>query len=325
MRVGILSFAHVHASSYASALMEIEGVDLVGIFDERKERGEKAAKQFQTIYYPKYVTLLEKGLDAVVVTSENVKHKEHVVAAARHGAAVLCEKPLAHTMEDAQEMIRVCEEEGVLLQTAFPVRFNQAIRRAKERIDKGEIGELLAIKGTNRGKNPGGWFVDKSLSGGGAVIDHTVHVVDIMRWVTGSEVQDVYAEIDELFTDHSIEDSGLLTMTFDNGIFATLDCSWSRHKNFPIWGDVTIEFIGTKGTLYVDAQAQKLDVYHRHGLDYQFWGENMDAGLIQDFISSVRNKSAPSITGLDGLRAVEVALGAYKSVSEKQAVKIVRN
>ncbi|WP_059103011.1 Gfo/Idh/MocA family protein [Shouchella shacheensis] len=324
MKVGIISFAHGHAHAYASSLVGIEGVELVGIADEDRDRGASAADTYHTSYYQSYEELLEERLDAVVVTSENARHAEHAVAAARAGAAVLCEKPLAHTVEDAKRIIQVCEEEGVLLQTAFPVRFNEAIKRAKQRIDEGEIGEILAMKGTNRGKNPGGWFNEKELSGGGAVIDHTVHVVDIMRWVTGSEVQDVYAEVDQLFTEKDIDDSGLLTMTFENGIFATLDCSWSRHQNFPIWGDVTVEFIGSKGTLTVDAQGQKFDVFQNNGLEYAFWGDDMDDGLVRDFIASVKAKAAPSITGTDGLRALEVAKGAYQAAREKQPVSVSR-
>ena len=86
-------------------------------------------------------------------------------------------------------MIDACKANGVLLQTAFPVRYNTTVVRAKQMIDEGKLGRILAMKGTNRGRNPGGWFVDPELSGGGAVIDHTVHVADIMRWITGAEVR----------------------------------------------------------------------------------------------------------------------------------------
>lgn len=322
MRVGILSFAHGHAHAYASSLVKIDGVVLVGIADEQVRRGKEAADKYETSYYQSYQELLDQGLDAVVITSENARHKEHAIAAARAGAAVLCEKPIAHTVADAEEIIAACEEAGVLLQTAFPVRFNEAIKRAKARIDKGEFGEIIAMKGTNRGKNPGGWFNDKQLAGGGAVIDHTVHVVDIMRWVLKEEVQDVYAEIDQHFSGGDIDDAGVLSFTFENGVFATLDCSWSRNANFPTWGDVTLEFIGTKGTLKVDAQAQKLDLFHSGGLNYHFWGDNMDDSLVRDFIESVREKQPPSVTGTDGLRALEVAIGAYASAAKGEVIAL---
>ncbi|MBM7570133.1 Gfo/Idh/MocA family protein [Aquibacillus albus] len=323
MKVGIISFAHGHAYGYAQALTQIEGVEIAGIADDEKDRGQKVAEQFNTTHYVDYHELLEQPVEAVVITSENSNHYQHVVAAANKGKHILCEKPIASNLEDAKSMIAVCKEHNVILQTAFPVRFNTPIANAKKVIESGELGNIIAMKGTNRGTNPGGWFVDKAKSGGGAVIDHTVHVVDIMRWYTGAEVKEVYAEVDNMISDYDIDDCGLLTMEFDNNMFATLDCSWSRNKNYPTWGDVTLEIIGSNGTLAVDAFAQKTNVYSNDGTQWNFWGDNMDQALVEDFITTVREKKSPSITGEDGLRALEVAMAAYESSEKKQPVAIL--
>lgn len=104
-------------------------------------------------------------------------------------------------------------------------------------------------------------------------MDHTVHVADIMRWITGAEVKDVYAEVDHLISESPIDDCGILTMEFHNGVFATLDCSWSRNKEFPTWGDVTLEIVGSAGTLSVNATSQKLHVYtDDSGYRHHAWG-----------------------------------------------------
>jgi UDP-N-acetylglucosamine 3-dehydrogenase len=322
MKVGIISFAHGHANSYADALTKIDGVQLVGIADDNENRGTKAAESYQTQYFSRYQELLEQDIDAVIITSENSKHREHVVAAAKAGKHILCEKPIASKLEDAEAMIEVCKQNDVILQTAFPVRFNSAILRAKKMIENGELGQILAIKGTNRGTNPGGWFVDPALSGGGAVIDHTVHVVDIMRWFMGSEPREVYAEIDNSISPYNIDDCGILTIEFDNDVFSTLDCSWSRNETYPTWGDVTLEIIGSDGTLKVDAFAQKLDVYDKSGANWNYWGDDMDFGLISDFLNSASTGKEPSITGTDGLKALEVALAAYESAEKRQPVKL---
>jgi len=324
MKVGIISFAHMHAAAYARGLQQLEDVEIAGIFDENKERGEKFAGIFATTYYADITELLNRDIDAVIVTSENARHKEHVIAAAKAGKHVLCEKPIATDIGDAQEMIRACRENGVILQTAFPVRFNSAVIRAKQMIAEGKLGTILAIKGTNRGRNPGGWFADPALSGGGAVIDHTVHVVDLMRWFMSAEVKEVYAEIDSRLSDTPIDDCGILTMEFDNGAFATLDCSWSRNKQYPTWGDVTLDIVGSLGTLTIDAFRQRLHVYtDTSGYRHHFWGDDMDAGLIRDFVQTVREgKEEASITGEDGLRAVEVALAAYESARIKKPVAL---
>jgi len=323
MKIGIISFAHMHAVSYASALKGMEGVILAGIADDNEERGKKYSEAFEADYYKDYHALLETDIHAVIVTSENYLHHEHVLAAAKAGKHVLCEKPLAANMKDMEEMIRICEQNQVLLGTAFPVRFNTPVQQAKKLIEQGVLGDILAIKGTNRGTNPGGWFIEKEKSGGGAVLDHTVHVVDLMRWYTGAEVKEVYAEMGNVYTDHPIDDCGIVTMEFTNGMFATLDCSWSRNQNYPTWGDVTLDIIGSNGTLKVDAFSQKLDLYSNHdGVKWIGWGDDMDAGLIEDFVTGIKEGRAPSASGHSGMKAVEVALAAYQSFEKRTPVKL---
>ncbi|WP_059173868.1 Gfo/Idh/MocA family protein [Bacillus sp. FJAT-27445] len=323
MKIGIISFAHMHATSYASVINGMKGVTLAGIADDNEERGKEYSELFNTAYYKNYHELLDSDIDAVIVTSENSFHHQHVVAAAKAGKHVLCEKPLATTIEDGNEMIRVCEENEVFLGTAFPVRFNTPIQEAKRMIEQGVLGEILAIKGTNRGTNPGGWFIDKEKSGGGAVLDHTVHVVDIMRWFTGAEIEEVYAEIGNVYSDHPIDDCGIITMEFTNGMFATLDCSWSRNSSYPTWGDVTLEIIGSKGNAKVDAFSQKVDLYsNSEGVKWIGWGDDMDTGLIEDFVKSIKEGKPPLATGHAGLKAVEVALAAYQSFDKKSPVKL---
>ncbi|MEH7388024.1 Gfo/Idh/MocA family oxidoreductase, partial [Bacillus sp. JJ1521] len=156
------------------------------------------------------------------------------------------------------------------------------------------------------------------------VLDHTVHVVDIMRWFTGAEVKEVYAEIGNVYIDHPIDDCGILTMEFTNGMFATLDCSWSRNSAYPTWGDVTMEIIGTNGTLKIDAFSQKIDLYsNREGVKWIGWGDDMDAGLIEDFVACIKDGRPPLATGYSGLKAVEVALAAYQSFENKEPVKLI--
>ncbi|QQE80559.1 Gfo/Idh/MocA family protein [Alicyclobacillus sp. SO9] len=324
MKVGIVSFAHLHAYTYADALLNMEDVELCAISDGNAARGREAAKRFRTRYYGDYHEMLQEDLDAVVVCTENSRHAEVVIAAAEAGKHVLCEKPIATTVEDAKQMIEVCERNNVILQIAFPVRFCAPIQRLKQMILDEDLGRIIAIKGTNRGQNPGGWFVDKNLSGGGAVMDHTVHVIDLMRWFMGSEVREVYAEVDTVFNDIPVDDCGILTLEFENGVFASHDPSWSRVKSYPTWGDVTLEVIGTKGVTKVDAFSQHVTLYSDldNRVSEEFWGDSMDIELIRDFLSCIKEHRSPSITGTDGLKALEVALAAYQSAETNQPVKL---
>src|SRR5699024_6825941 len=160
-----------------------------------------SAELYNVPYFNSLEAFLKQDIDAVIITSENSKHLYHVKEAANRNIDILCEKPIATTVKDAQKIIDICETQNVKLQTAFPVRYATPIQQAKQVLDNGDIGRVLAVKATNRGMNPGGWFLDKSLSGGGAVIDHTVHVADILRWFLQEEVIEVYGEIGTMFTD----------------------------------------------------------------------------------------------------------------------------
>lgn len=325
LKVALLSFAHMHAHSYANILSDLPGVEISHIWDANEERGQTAADRYHTTFITDYeLALRDESVDAVVICSENANHKEMVLAAAEAGKHILCEKPIATSVEDGWEMLRACEQRGVLFQTAFPIRFSTPIQTVKNQIDAGDIGRIVAMNGTNRGQNPGGWFVDKALSGGGAVLDHTVHVLDIMRWYVGSEVTEVYAEVDSRFGSEGIDDCGLLTMQFENGVIAAHDPSWSRPKTFPTWGDVTLRLIGTGGVIDVDAFRQHLTRYDDKAgnVKHVMWGDDADYKMVSSFIDCVRTGSEPVATGLDGLKAMEVALAAYESGRTGKPVKL---
>lgn len=324
IKVGLISLAHMHGLSYGRALKGLADVEFVGIYDRDRERMEKYAGEFGVKAFSQLDGLLNQ-VDAVIICSENALHAQYTLAAAKAGKHVMCEKPLATTLDDAHEMVSVCQAQNVVLQTAFPIRFSTPVVRGKEIIDSGALGKIVAINGTNHGRMPPGWFLDPELAGGGAVFDHTVHVVDIMRWYLGSEVREVYAEIDSaLHEGIQIDDMGMLTMEFEDGTIATLDPSWSRPKTFPTWGDVTLKVVGTKGTLTVDAFGQAGEIFSDElgHSQYFFWGDDADYFLVKDFIACIREGKEPRASGMDGLRATEVALGAYRAAREQKPIRL---
>lgn len=322
MKIGIMSFAHMHANSYASSLKKMSDVKLVSIFDEDIKRGTEAAKRYETTHFNTQAEFLEQDMDAVIICSENNQHKEMVVNAAKAKKNILCEKPIASNIEDAKKMIEVCEQENVILQIAYPVRFSTVMQELKTKVDKGVLGKVIACRTTNRGQNPGGWFIDSKQSGGGAVIDHTVHMVDIMRWLFGEEVTRVKAIVDSYFHQIDCDDAGILTLEFENGIIASHDASWSRFSEYPAWGDATIEVIGTKETVKVDINKEHLRVFtpNHKSVTHVSFANNKDFGLLRDFIESVRDQRKPSITGYDGLKSLEVSLAAYESSELKKEI-----
>ncbi|MGI6286024.1 Gfo/Idh/MocA family oxidoreductase [Neomoorella humiferrea] len=324
MKIGILSFAHMHAYSYAGALTRLPGVEFAGLADDDASRGRAAAAQFGTRYFPTIDALLETDIDGVIICSANAEHASMALAAASHGKHILCEKPIATTIEDAARMIAACQENNVQLGVAFPCRFHPAARRLRQEIQAGKLGRVIAIRATNHGSLPPGWFLDREKAGGGAVMDHTVHVVDLLRWFLGQEVIRVYAEAGTLLYDINVEDCGLLSMELSGGVFVTLDTSWSRPPGFPTWGDVTMEIIGTAGTAYLDLFAQNLAVYGPGELTtrYENWGSDADYIMVREFVSCIAGNRRFPVSGHDGLKALEVALAAYRAAETNAPVAV---
>ena len=327
LRVGLLGVAHVHTASYVECLKQEPNVEVVGLYDHEAERAEKVGKSLSLSSFT-LDALLDAGLDAVVVCAENSQHRRLVEAAAGRVQAILCEKPVATTLADAQAMLDVCQRAGMRLQICFPVRFATAMASLRDLLAKGRLGTIHVVRTTNRGQMPGGWFTDPELAGGGAVMDHTVHVVDLLRWLwPGVEVTEVYAEVGQslLHQGLGIDDAGLLSFRLSNGVIATLDTSWSRPVSYPTWGDVTLELTGENGWVEVDVFGQRLLYAPRAGKsEWVGYGINADAALIHDFVDMARTGREPSITGLDGLKALEVVLAAYESARTGEPVLLLR-
>jgi len=316
----------MHAHSYAACLQQLSGrAQLAGFYDDNAERGRSAAEKFGVPFFDSCNNLFN-SVEGVMVCSENAKHEEHVLLAAQAGKPVLCEKPISTSIPSARMMMNACQSHGVQLMIAFPCRYNAPIVRMRQLIAGGVLGKILAMKGTNHGSMPGGWFVDRELAGGGAVMDHAVHVVDVWRWILGREAVSVYAEAGQLFyPDISIDDAGLLSLEFEGGVFATLDTSWSRPKaSFPIWGDVTMEIVCEKGSITLDAFNQKIEVYNNDAVRARWdcWTDNIDLGLVNAFVKMIQENGNSPITGYDGLKAMEAALGAYRSIERGEPVAL---
>lgn len=330
IRLGILSFAHMHAHSYAANINALPQCELATVYDDDIERGQQVAEQYGTTYADSLEHFFHHNLDGIIICSENTNHRQHVEAAAGEVGYILCEKPLATTLEDAQAMLTVCKQTNTHLQLAFPVRFSPPIERLAQVVRTGGLGDLLAATCTNHGQMPPGWFRDVALSGGGAVMDHTVHIIDALRWMTGAEVSDVYATIRQrlMHPDVAIDDAGLLSLVMEGGVLSrplqvSLDASWSRPASYPTWGDVTIELVGSEGTLWVDAFKQHATIYRNaHHPQQAYWGSDMDGRLITNFCEAITQQRPPSITGEDGLKALEVALAAYRSAQTNVIINL---
>jgi predicted dehydrogenase len=325
IRTGILSTAHVHAPSYAHALKASGLSEFIGIADEVPERGKALAERCNVPFFDDYEMLAGEA-EAVAVVSENTKHRALVELAAKHHCHVICEKPLCTTMEDGRAMVEACKKAGVQLMTCFPCRYAPSYTRLAQRLEAGDVGKVLAICATNHGMMPqGSWFNDPALSGGGSMMDHTVHVADLLRCLLKSEAVEVYAETGNgMYHGADFEDIAMLTVRFDNGVFATIDSSWSRPVSYKTWGDVTMNVVGDKGVIELDMFGPGIVSYRNSDMRaaQTGYGSNADAALIEDFLTSLGEGKPVSVSGEDGLKASEIAIAGYASAKSGQPASL---
>jgi predicted dehydrogenase len=136
----------------------------------------------------------------------------------------------------------------------------------------------------------------------------------------------VYAVANRILQDRfdRVETGGLVSLRLANGVVGTIDCSWSKPRAYPTWGGMALEVLGTRGALDMDAFRQHLSVYGRReeGVRWPFFGSDANAVMLAEFVAAVREDREPGITGIDGLRAVEIVDAAYRSIAAGQPVTI---
>ncbi|MCX7937963.1 MAG: Gfo/Idh/MocA family oxidoreductase [Anaerolineae bacterium] len=147
-----------------------------------------------------------------------------------------------------------------------------------------------------------------------------------MRWYLGCEAAKVYAVANRIFhaDEVEVETGGIVWVTFENGVFATIDCSWSRPPYWPSWGGLSFEMVTSRGAVLVDAFKQNLTVFS-HTLQrpqWAFWGSDPNQAMLSDFVRAIAEDRPPRVSGEDGLRAVEVVEAAYRALELGQPVRL---
>lgn len=338
-KIAILGVAHPgHAASYTHSLLHLSNAEVVGVWDEDAARAQAFAKHFELpqVFDSSQAVLAHEEVDAVVVCSTTLQHTALVTAAAQAGKHVLCEKPIATTLSDAQTMVQACKTANVQLHIAFVCRFFPAIQRMRSMIAAGEIGQVLGAIGGNRGIPPlpsryPNWITTWEEAGGGALMDHSVHVTDAMCHVLNTRATRVFAENGTLFNESlAVDDAALLMLNFANDAVGSVDPSWSIPEDHPLHYDFYLRIVGTEGALTFDDTRQAIRVTsrnraagERHYTQAQF-GLNIDEALVKHFIKCLYEGfiESPAATGEDGLHALQIALAGYESARTGQPVEI---
>jgi predicted dehydrogenase len=322
-RVGIVGsggMGNWHASRWRAL-----PVELAGFYDTDVDRAVALAAKHGGQAYASVEALVD-GSDIVDICTPPADHAAATVAAARAGRHVVCEKPIARKLADAQRMIEACETAGVRLFVAHVVRFFPEFVRAKAVLDSGALGRLGVVRTVRGGAPPGrGWFSDITQSGG-VILDVAIHDIDYLRWFCG-DVARVFARgltFRGLTVDHA-----LITLRFESGAIGHIEGSWA----FPPGNFRTaFELAGTEGILVHDSDdVSPLQVQYQPGaapIDSPGGGDlappEDDPYLreLQHFLAALDSGAPFLVTPHDALAALRVSLAAIESVRTGCPVEI---
>jgi predicted dehydrogenase len=332
--IGILSFAHGHVLTYCAQLQNFPDARLVAAWDDDLVRGAEASARFAIPFEPNLNTLLANPeIDAVIIASETNKHADLVEAACAHKKAILCQKPMATTLEDCDRIIAAVLQSGVHFQMAFQMRSDPLNQKIKEWLDRGELGKIGAIRrrhcinflfNPNLVNSPSAWHIDK-VANVGMFFDDAVHAADFFYWLLGKP-KSVMAEIDNILTEIAPDDTGMAIYRWENGAMGEL-----LNSSVTLAGENTCEVYGTDGVIiqnYNDSvstphapeNAHALKLFRKSTGQWEHFehpvpkshGERI-AAVPRPFIDALKSNQSPTISASDGKVSVEMCLAAYES------------
>ena len=326
-RVGMLSFAHVHANGYAEQVTKNENTELVAIWDHLEPRGQSAAETFQAPFYNDLDKVLELDLDAVVVNVETNRHPEVMVAAARAGKHIFTEKALAITVDGCDQIIEAVEEAGVKFMISLPSRSRKELLLARKAIDDGLLGDLTFGRGRVAHSASldqwfsGGsaWFVDAEQAGGGALFDLGCHQMDVIRWMMG-EPKKVMSIINNVSPNYAIDDNSATIIEFANKGIGVVDVAFVHRS-----GPNPFELFGTEGSLTMGSGPLALTTTVLSDEEVAAYIGSAPEGLpsaMEQWIGAIENGTEMSVTIQDGRNLTELLEAAYMSSAQNRAIEL---
>jgi predicted dehydrogenase len=326
LKVGIIgagAIGRVHAEAYGRR----EGCRVVAVADVDAARGSRLASDVGATSYPNAAALLAAAsVDAVSICLPHALHVAATLEVAAAGKHVLCEKPIATSLADADRMIDACREAGVLLMIGHTHRFYPEHVVARRLLREGAIGRLLFVNDViwagHEGDARRAWRSDPSLNGGGIFMDNGIHAADRLRWFLDSDIAWVAARVGQGRGVLDGEEHGTALLGFANGVTATLQEAIGLPRAA---GSCYVEFIGAEGTLRVDTwQGLKLC---RPGHDWQPVALPQDLlpgfdAETAEFLAAIRENRTPSVTGEDGRAALALIQAIYESARSGGVIKL---
>lgn len=344
IKVGIIGCGKITEVRHAPEYAENPSCKLTAFFDVLPERAEAFAKQYGGRAYPTIEALLASDVDAVSVCVANVYHASVTIQALKAGKHVLCEKPMATTLEDCEAMVQAAKDAKKFLMIGQNQRLAKAHVKAHEIIHSGEMGKVLAFQTKFAHPGPEGWtglknswFFDKKIASFGVMADLGVHKTDLIHYLTGKRIvktSALLATLDKTFPDGSpisVDDNAFAIYTMEDGVTGTMHVSWTNYGNednstkIYMQGGVLRMYDDPRYSLIVEKSDGEVIPYELDLLTSnkeQTTGGRTSTGVIDAFVNSIVTNTQPAISGESAMQAMKVIFANEESAKTGRAVEV---
>lgn len=336
---GIIGCGEITSKSTAPAFEEAGNIKIGMVMDVVEWAAEDLGRKYGVPHTTDLKEILSnRDIDFVYIATPHHLHAPLAIEAAKAGKHVIVEKPIAISLDQADQIISECRGNGAKLSTCFPLRYKPHIMKAKELVDQGILGKIIGVRITNLGIKPaaywtGGftgriesdWRTSKEKSGGGVLIMNSIHDIDFMHYITGLEPRRVYSQYDTYLTPVQVEDFITVTIRYENGAIGIIEASSCVDLGPGSRETYGNRIYGSEGQLIIpspyglpflwlyttgDTEFGQARKWHKIPLEQR---SSHLTRFAEDFADAVLSGSDPPVTGEDGRRALEITIAAYES------------
>jgi predicted dehydrogenase len=345
IQVGIIGIGAIAQTAHLPALASLNHVKIQAVADVNEERAKQVAEAFSIPSYYKdgYEMIEKEPLDGVIICTSNHTHIPLAKECVKKGIHILIEKPIGIQVNETKDMLKLASNHNVKTMVGMTHRFRRDVQIAKEFIENGSLGQLYYAKARllRRRGTPSGWFTNRSLSGGGAMMDIGVHALDLAWWLIGcpnpktisaqtvaglanyktrfvSSWQSKESSLQKVF---NVEDFASAFIRFDHNLVLNIEVSWA--VNGPQDEKIQVEIYGSKGgirlsplTIYTEERNIFTEVQPKYEENDWFLDE------LKHFIECIRNNEPPISDGYQGLSVLQMIQAIYESSRLKKEVEI---
>ncbi len=338
IRAGIIGAGKIAERTHLPQYAELKNAEAVAICDINRKKAVRLAKMFKVpAVYTDYKKMIKAaGIDVVSVCTPNFLHESMTVFAAKNKKHVLVEKPMALSIREMKAMIAACKKNRVTLMVEQSHRFDPGHEVLKDVVESGILGRIVTVRGKLGHSGPefwsndSPWFFVKRKSGGGVSVDVGIHILDLIRFITGKDVDKVAARMANLVKKKAkLEDNVEATLKFRDGTIGVFETSWSTSPY-----EVIVQVYGECGKAMVqqsNADPQRVRVWTVDPKNpystvkehfYKVPKQSRNKSPIAYFVKCVTTGQKPLIDGVEGMKSMAVILAALKSAKSGKFEKV---